>query len=63
MVKFLQDALNGKCGRKIKALAENYQCHYLQYEALEDRIKALEQAIIDFREVYVDPERIRKEEL
>ena len=66
MVKFSQDALNGKCGRKIKALAENYQCHYLQYEALEhdlcDRIRALEQAIMDFREVYVDPSRIRKEQ-
>ena len=66
MIKFSKDVLNGKCGRKIKALAENYQCHYLKYEASEhelcNRIKALEQAIIDFREVYVDPSRIRKEQ-
>lgn len=67
MVKFSQDALNGKCGRKIKTLAKNHQCHYLQYEALEhelcERIRALEQAITDFREVYVDPSRIREEQV
>lgn len=67
MVKFLQDALNGKCAKKVKAIAENYKCHYLKYEAIEheltERIKALEQAIIDFREVYVDPSRIREEQV
>lgn len=66
MVKFSQDALNGKCGRKVKAIAENYNSHYLKYEASEhaliERIKAFQQAIIDFREVYCDPERIRKEQ-
>ena len=57
MVKFSQDVLNGKCGRKIKSLAENYNSHYLQYEALEHelckRIRALEQAIMEGKTVYV----------
>lgn len=57
MVKFSQDVLNGKCGRKIKSLVENYNSHYLQYEALEHelckRIRALEQAIMEGKTVYV----------
>ena len=67
MVKFSQDVLKGNCGRKVKAIAENYNSHYLKYEASEhaliERIKALEQNIVEFSEVYVDPEKIRKQEI